>query len=107
MISWPLASIGEGGTSPVTATSAYVAPVRQLQGVATDGTYYYLSAECPVGYMGDARPGDTLSYSCVYQAKPGGRATVLTRAPATEAGRRRHLRRDHRQLTRRTTNPAE
>ncbi|WP_405656863.1 RICIN domain-containing protein [Streptomyces sp. RK9] len=82
VISWPLASLGEGGTNPVTATSAYVAPVRQLQGVATDGTYYYLSGECPVGYMGDARPGDTLSYSCVYQAKPGGRASVLTRAPA-------------------------
>ncbi|MEV6397398.1 RICIN domain-containing protein [Streptomyces sp. NPDC051907] len=82
VITWPLASIGEGGTAPVTATSAHVAPVRQLQGVATDGTYYYLSAECPVGYMGDPRPGDALSYSCVYQARPGERASVLTRAPA-------------------------
>ncbi|MGW0538163.1 RICIN domain-containing protein [Streptomyces sp. NPDC003032] len=81
VITWPLQYIGEGGTSPVTATSAHVAPVRQLQGVATDGTYFYLSAECPVDYMNDHRPGDTGSYSCVWQAKPGGQTSVLTHAP--------------------------
>ncbi|MER5972924.1 RICIN domain-containing protein [Streptomyces sp. NPDC002055] len=81
VINWPLASIGEGGTSPVRATSAHVAPVRQLQGVATDGEYYYLSAECPVNYMGDFRPGDRLSYSCIYRARTGERASVLTRSP--------------------------
>ncbi|MBT2511371.1 ricin-type beta-trefoil lectin domain protein [Streptomyces sp. ISL-98] len=81
VITWPLKYIGEGGTSPVRATSAHVAPVRQLQGVATDGDYFYLSAECPVDDMGDARPGDTSSYSCIWQAKPGDRTSVLTRTP--------------------------
>ncbi|WP_431040613.1 RICIN domain-containing protein [Streptomyces sp. P1-3] len=81
VITWPLQHIGEGGTSPVKATSAHVAPVRQLQGVATDGTYFYLSAECPVDYMRDHRPGDDGSYSCIWQAKPGGQTTVLTRTP--------------------------
>lgn len=77
----PLADNGDtiGST---TATAAFRAPVRQLQGVATDGTYYYLSAQCPVDYMGDAEPTDTGSYSCIYQAKPGAVPTVLTRAPS-------------------------
>ncbi len=65
-----------------TATGAFHAPVRQLQGVATDGTYYYLSAQCPDGYMGDADTTDRHSYSCIYQAKPGEVPTVLTRSPS-------------------------
>ncbi|MEU8822106.1 RICIN domain-containing protein [Streptomyces sp. NPDC048636] len=65
-----------------TATAAFQAPVRQLQGVATDGTYYYLSAQCPNGYMGDADPTDKHSYSCIYRAKPGAVPTVLTRSPS-------------------------
>ncbi|MBL1100261.1 RICIN domain-containing protein [Streptomyces coffeae] len=62
-----------------TASGGFKAPVRQLQGVATDGTYYYMAAECPEGYMGENRPWD--SYSCIYQAKPGEVGTVLTRSP--------------------------
>ncbi|MFF7755184.1 RICIN domain-containing protein [Streptomyces sp. NPDC007971] len=81
VITWPLQYIGEGGSSPVTATSAHVAPVRQLQGVATDGTYFYLSAECRTGYMGDTRPGDDGSYSCIWRAEPDGETVPLTRTP--------------------------
>ncbi|MFD9220773.1 RICIN domain-containing protein [Streptomyces sp. NPDC060064] len=65
------------GTS--TASGGFKAPVQQLQGVATDGTYYYLAAECPKGYMGDNDPAN--GYSCIYQAKPGTVGTVLTRSP--------------------------
>ncbi|MFE0099900.1 RICIN domain-containing protein [Streptomyces sp. NPDC059009] len=65
-----------------TSTGGFKAPVRQLQGVATDGTYYYLSAQCPNGYMGDSDPTDKHSYSCIYQAKPGQVPTVLTRSPS-------------------------
>lgn len=64
---------------PAKADGGFKAPVRQLQGVATDGTHYYLAAECPVGYMGEDKPW--YSYSCIYQAKPGEVGTVLTRSP--------------------------
>ncbi|MGW4052241.1 RICIN domain-containing protein [Streptomyces sp. NPDC004779] len=77
----PLADNGDTiGSS--TATGAFDVPVRQLQGVATDGAYYYLSAQCPNGYMGDDDPTDYGSYSCVYEARPGEVPTVLTRAPS-------------------------
>lgn len=56
-------------------------PVRQLQGVATDGTTYYLSAQCPAGYMGDPDTADEGSFSCIYETGWGRPATVLTRAP--------------------------
>ena len=82
VIRWPLELIGEGGTSPITATAAYSAPVHQLQGVATDGTYYYLSAQCDTGFMEDPDTADEGSYSCIWQAKPGGPVSILTRAPS-------------------------
>ncbi|MFE7404340.1 RICIN domain-containing protein [Streptomyces sp. NPDC057557] len=82
VVKWPLENIAEGNTATVKAEAAYVAHVRQLQGVATDGVYYYLSAQCPDGYMGDADTSDYGSYACIWQATPGHRPTVLTRAPS-------------------------
>ncbi|MFI7322680.1 RICIN domain-containing protein [Streptomyces venezuelae] len=86
---WPLnpntaLPVADNGDTVGTATAdaAFSAPVRQLQGVATDGTYYYLSAQCPEGYMGDAEPTDKGSYSCIFQARPGEVGTVLTRSPS-------------------------
>ncbi|MEU7041752.1 RICIN domain-containing protein [Streptomyces varsoviensis] len=75
----PLADNGDtiGST---TADGGFHAPVLQLQGVATDGTYYYLSAQCPKGYMGQPEPTDG-KWSCIYEAKPGQVGTVLTRTP--------------------------
>lgn len=58
----------------VTATGAFSAPLKQIQGVATDGNYYYLSAECPPGYMGGAT-------TCIWETRPGQAPTVLTRVP--------------------------
>ncbi|MEV7209432.1 MULTISPECIES: RICIN domain-containing protein [unclassified Streptomyces] len=85
VIRWPLEYIGEGGTSPITATAAYTAPVHGLQGVATDGTYYYLSAMCDTGYMGVTDPTNSDAYYCIWQAKPGGPVSILTRAsPLTQ-----------------------
>ncbi|MFH8619333.1 RICIN domain-containing protein [Streptomyces sp. NPDC017979] len=82
LVKWPLEHIGEGGTAPVQAVSAHTTNIRQVQGVATDGTYYYVSAQCPDGYLGDADTSDQGSYSCIWQARPGTSPTVLTRAPA-------------------------
>lgn len=62
-----------------TADGGFAAPVQQLQGVATDGTSYYLAAECPKGYMGEDDPAN--SYSCIYRAAPGEIGKVLTRTP--------------------------
>ncbi|MFF8917096.1 RICIN domain-containing protein [Streptomyces sp. NPDC015032] len=84
VIRWPL----DGATGlprsdssgTVTAAAAYAAPVDQLQGVATDGRHYYLSAQCPTGYMGDPDTRD--GYSCIYEALPGHAPTVLTRSPS-------------------------
>ncbi|WKX69985.1 RICIN domain-containing protein [Streptomyces sp. XD-27] len=85
VIRWPLEKLSEGGTSPVTATAAYSTPVHGLQGVATDGTYYYMSAMCDTGYMGVADPTNTDAYYCIWQAKPGGSVSILTRtSPLTQ-----------------------
>ncbi|OLZ71529.1 hypothetical protein AV521_11390 [Streptomyces sp. IMTB 2501] len=85
VIRWPIEDLGEGGTSPVTATAAYQAPVHGLQGVATDGTYYYMSAMCETDYMGVTNPTDPDAYSCIWRAKPNGTVSILTRdSPLTQ-----------------------
>ncbi|MEV8021744.1 RICIN domain-containing protein [Streptomyces sp. NPDC086554] len=85
VIRWPLDRIGEGGTSPVKATAAYNAPVHGLQGVATDGDYFYMSAMCDTGYMNVADPTNEAAYYCIWQAKPNGKVSILTRtAPLTQ-----------------------
>jgi hypothetical protein len=86
VIRWPLNDATglprADNSGTVTATGAYAVPkgIRQVQGVATDGDSYYLSAQCPDGYMGDSDTSD--GYSCIYRAKPGGVPTVLTRSPS-------------------------
>ncbi|MGW7364577.1 RICIN domain-containing protein [Streptomyces sp. NPDC054841] len=84
VIRWPLnGSTGllqADSTGTVKAAAAFAAPVKQLQGVATDGQYYYLSAQCPTGYMGDPNTAD--GYSCIYEVKPNHVPTVLTRSPS-------------------------
>ncbi|MEU1893086.1 RICIN domain-containing protein [Streptomyces pristinaespiralis] len=83
ILRWSPASFVESGTSIVKPTAAFAAPVHQLQGVATDGKYYYMSAQCDTGYMGDSNTQDELSYSCIWQAPAGGgEVSILTRAPA-------------------------
>ncbi|MET9075859.1 RICIN domain-containing protein [Streptomyces sp. NPDC004232] len=85
VIRWPIEDLGEGGTSPVTATAAYAAPIHGLQGVATDGTYYYISAMCDTNYMHIADPTDSDAYYCIWQAKPNDKMSILTRdAPLTQ-----------------------
>ena len=85
VIRWPIEYLAEGGTSPITATAAYTAPVHGLQGVATDGTYYYMSAMCDTGYMGVTDPTNTDAYYCIWQAKPNGSVSILTRtSPLTQ-----------------------
>ncbi|MGW4028410.1 RICIN domain-containing protein [Streptomyces sp. NPDC004838] len=86
VIRWPLDQatglLQADGTGTVTATGAFSTAVKQLQGVATDGVYYYLSGQCPAGYMGTPDPAASNAYKCVFEAKPGSAVTVLTRAPA-------------------------
>ncbi|MFF2021251.1 hypothetical protein ACFVW2_05505 [Streptomyces sp. NPDC058171] len=88
---WPLndatdllASDSGATFGTTTATGVYAVPpsVRRVQGVATDGTRYYLAGQCPDGYMGDANTSDPLSYSCIFESLPGGVPTVLTRSPS-------------------------
>ncbi|WP_405869934.1 RICIN domain-containing protein [Streptomyces zaomyceticus] len=81
VIRWPLAGFAGESASTVAATAAYSASVHGLQGVATDGTHYYLSAVCDTGYAGDANTVDNGSDSCIWQAEPGGPLSILTRAP--------------------------
>ncbi|MCX5341322.1 RICIN domain-containing protein [Streptomyces atratus] len=81
VIRWPIEHLGEGGTSPVKAEAAYAAPVHGLQGVATDGTYYYMSAMCDTGHMGVTNPASEDAYYCIWQAKPNGPVSILTRTP--------------------------
>ncbi|WP_328958939.1 RICIN domain-containing protein [Kitasatospora purpeofusca] len=83
---WPVDEIGEGRSAPVTAEAAYVAPTLKMQGVATDGYYYYMAADCedhlqefnvdPVATHNPQHP-----FTCIWQATPGGRLSFLTRVP--------------------------
>ncbi|MER6140470.1 hypothetical protein ABT174_10460 [Streptomyces sparsogenes] len=75
----PLADSG-ATVGTTTARAAYTTPVFQMQGVATDGTWYYMAGECPTAY--DPDPTDTGSYSCIHRARPGAAPSVLTRAPS-------------------------
>ncbi|MFJ6378657.1 hypothetical protein ACIQI7_01430 [Kitasatospora sp. NPDC092039] len=84
---WPLNAatdlpLADDATSvgTATATAAYSTPVFQMQGVATDGTWYYMAGECPTSH--DADPTDTGSYSCIHRARAGESPSVLTRAPS-------------------------
>ncbi|KUL46209.1 hypothetical protein ADL12_02775 [Streptomyces regalis] len=71
----------DGGASvgSATADAAYASPVFQMQGVATDGTYYYMSGECPTGWVPD--PDAPHTYSCIHRAKVGAEPHVLTKSP--------------------------
>ncbi|QDY79883.1 hypothetical protein [Streptomyces qinzhouensis] len=87
IVRWPLNDATDlpkadnGATiGTTTATAAYATPVWQMQGVATDGTWYYMAGECPTGY--DPNPIDTGSYSCIHRAQPGQAPSVLTESPS-------------------------
>ncbi len=80
VVRWPLDKITQDSTATVYADAAYTAPLHQIQGVATDGEYYYMAAQCDTGYMGDPQTAD--GYSCIWQAKPNGPVSILTRAPS-------------------------
>lgn len=89
VIRWPLDSSTEllqpDSAGTVKASAAYAAPrnITFLQGVATDGTYYYLSAACPPHYMGDDEwTSDNGDHACIYRAEPNGVPEVMSRAPS-------------------------
>ncbi|MEV5984003.1 RICIN domain-containing protein [Streptomyces sp. NPDC052051] len=82
---WPIEDLVEGGTAPVKATAAYMSRLHGLQGVATDGTYYYISAFCDNGYRDVKVPTDTSAYYCLWRAKPDDKVEILTRdSPLTQ-----------------------
>jgi hypothetical protein len=87
VIRWPLNDatdlpLADNGTTvgTTTATAGYSTPVYQMQGVATDGTWYYMAGECPTSWVAD--PIAKGAYSCVHRAQPGGAPSVITRAPS-------------------------
>jgi hypothetical protein len=62
------------------ATAGYSTPVWQMQGVATDGTWYYMAGQCPEGWVPD--PEARGAYSCIHRARPGEAPSVITKAPS-------------------------
>lgn len=80
VVRWRADDFVESSTGTVTAEAAFTSPVVKMQGVATDGTDYYITGNCPTGYL--AAYDDTVHpYFCIWEAKPNGTASVLTRAP--------------------------
>lgn len=59
------------------ATEAFVSPIWHQQGIATDGTAFYVSGDCP----GTPPPDDPNDHSCVHKALPDDEPHVLTKAP--------------------------
>lgn len=75
----PKADNGEAvGTT--SAKAGYSTPVWQMQGVATDGVWYYMAGECPDTWVPD--PIARGAYSCIHRAQPGDAPSVLTKAPS-------------------------
>ena len=75
----PRADNGDA-VNTTSAVAGYSTPVFQMQGVATDGTWYYMAGECPASWVAD--PTARGAYSCVHRAQPGAAPSVLTRAPS-------------------------
>ncbi|WP_234438079.1 hypothetical protein [Streptomyces viridochromogenes] len=70
---------GSASVGSATADAAYSSPVWRMQGVATDGTYYYMSGECPKGWVPDPKNDD--GYYCIHRAEVGAEPRVLTKSP--------------------------
>ncbi|WP_229869337.1 hypothetical protein [Streptomyces inusitatus] len=88
VIRWPLNSStalpesGSGaGIATSTAEEGYTTPVWAMQGVATDGTYYYMSGQCPPGWNGDVPPDHEDAFSCIHRARKEEAPHVFTMAP--------------------------
>ncbi|MEW1613969.1 MULTISPECIES: RICIN domain-containing protein [unclassified Streptomyces] len=81
IVHWPLASLGTTTPEVVKARpTAYKSPVFGIQGIATDGSDYYMSGSCPTTW-----PGYDF-YTCIHVAKPGQAPRVLTQAPSMTQG---------------------
>ncbi|MFD3907774.1 hypothetical protein ACFXOQ_11055 [Streptomyces californicus] len=81
-VALPKADDGSGiGTT--TASAAYTSPVWAIQGIATDGTYYYTSGTCPDSWWVPGGPPvqDPASYNCIHRGKANEAPHVLTRSP--------------------------
>ncbi|WP_144300357.1 hypothetical protein [Stackebrandtia nassauensis] len=59
------------------ATEAFVSPIWHQQGIATDGTAFYVVGDCP----GSPPPDDPNNHSCIHKALPDDEPHVLTKAP--------------------------
>lgn len=76
IVHWPLADLGVGAPTVVPALQkGYTSPVYNMQGIATDGTDYYMSGDCPETWPGYK------TYSCIHVAGPGDAPHVKTQAP--------------------------
>lgn len=75
IIRWSLSQLGKDGAYPQTVKplNGYTTPVWNMQGVATDGSRYYMSGDCPKGWPAN--------YSCLHVAEPGKAPHVLTQIP--------------------------
>ncbi|RAS70886.1 hypothetical protein C8D87_1011187 [Lentzea atacamensis] len=87
VVRWPLNDATDlpradnGATvGTATASAAYSTPVFQMQGVATDGTWYYMAGECPQSWVPDLIARGACS--CIHRARPGGEPSVVTRSPS-------------------------
>ncbi|MFL6074422.1 MAG: hypothetical protein ACJ73S_13595 [Mycobacteriales bacterium] len=80
VIRWPLDATtatglpAAGADGKVHATEAFSSPIWHMQGVATDGTAFYLAGDCPGGVSANA-------HSCIHRAVPDQAPHVLTTAP--------------------------
>jgi hypothetical protein len=82
VIRWPLdtsTGLPAAGTDrKVHATEGYWSPIWHMQGVATDGTAFYLTGDCP----GTPPAGrDANNWICIHKALPDQAPHVLTQAP--------------------------
>lgn len=59
------------------ATEAFRSPIWHQQGIATDGSAFYVSGDCP----GTPPPDDPNDHSCIHKALPDAEPHVLTKAP--------------------------
>ncbi|MFH8984459.1 hypothetical protein [Streptomyces varsoviensis] len=80
---WPLdeatampKSTTADNVGPAQASVSYVSPVSDMQGVASDGSTFYMAGLCP----GDD-PEKDAQYSCLQYAEPGGEVRTLTKGP--------------------------
>src|SRR5690606_8118627 len=59
------------------AVEAFRSPIWRQQGIATDGTAFYVSGDCP----GTPPPDDPNDHSCVHETLPDDEPHVLAKAP--------------------------